>query len=859
VLVVVVFVATAAFDAPSSPANAAQSSQAQSSQFPQYSVEVLQLPAKYTQGGGAVALNDNGDVVGLGDYYTGNPVYTTYDALLWKNGVASDISSQVHGGIPVAIGNNDDVLGTCSDAQIDAHTCNTFVADLDADTYQTTDLAGAYGMNPQGTVAVGTVSNGNLAGEWQGGVTSTIPDSDFLSMAFAVNTQGIVVGTRETPTDTTPSPEEWTSDGGQAISGLCSEGQALAINDAGDVAGEGQGYSCPQYTYSFLNHDGQTIDLGVLPGFAASEPIGMDGGMVVGNDLEAYGSGEEPYVYVGHQLEPLQNLLANGTDWQLTQAIAVNRVGQILAYGVNSGGVGTSLLLTPKASYAQPPLPTLSSISISPVPSHVDSGSDFQLQATADWSDGSTSTLDSQIVWSSPDLQLLNGGAFEAWSPGLATATVTDGSVTASVNIDVVGPTSISLNPKDPTVAANGEQQFTATGTFPDGTTSDITPVSTWSSSNSSIASANNPQGSFRTFGSAGSTTITVSDGGASASTTLTVTSGSAPPTTTTTTTPTSTTTTSTTTTSTTTTSTTTTSTTTTSTTTPTTTPPSAATTPPSPSTYQPKPVTSPTTTASHGYWLVGSDGGIFTFGSAQFHGSTGSLPLQRPMVGIVPTTDDGGYWLDASDGGVFAFGDSRYYGSVPGLGLHPAGSGQPNSLDAPIVGMVPSADGGGYFMVASDGGVFAFGDARFAGSCPGIGGCSGAAVAVMPDASGNGYWLVTQTGHVYAFGDAPYYGAPGNQRSTVTSAVRTPDGRGYWILFADGSVDAYGDAGVFGAPEGKFGGTNPATAITSTADGQGYWVASADGTVDTFGDAPNDGSMAGTTLNDGVIAATGW
>ena len=33
-------------------------------------------------------------------------------------------------------------------------------------------------------------------------------------------------------------------------------------------------------------------------------------------------------------------------------------------------------------------------------------------------------------------------------------------------------------------------------------------------------------------------------------------------------------------------------------------------------------------------------------------------------------------------------------------------------SLNAPIVGMVPSNDGGGYFMVASDGGVFAFGDA---------------------------------------------------------------------------------------------------------------------------------------------------
>ncbi len=273
----------------------------------------------------------------------------------------------------------------------------------------------------------------------------------------------------------------------------------------------------------------------------------------------------------------------------------------------------------------------------------------------------------------------------------------------------------------------------------------------------------------------------------------------------------------------------------------------------------QPPPVTTPSTSTSHGYWLVGSDGGIFTFGSAVFHGSTGSLRLQRPVVGIVPTADKGGYWLDASDGGVFAFGDSGFYGSVPGLGLHPAGSRLANSLNAPIVGMVPSADGGGYFMVASDGGVFAFGDARFAGSCPGIGGCSGAAVAVMPDASGNGYWLVTQTGHVYPFGDAPSYGAPGPQSVPVTSAVRTPDGKGYWILFANGAIANYGDAGSFGSPAGLDGGLNPASAIFTTSDGGGYWVASANGSVNNYGDAPNDGSMAGRGLNGSIIAATGW
>jgi hypothetical protein len=261
---------------------------------------------------------------------------------------------------------------------------------------------------------------------------------------------------------------------------------------------------------------------------------------------------------------------------------------------------------------------------------------------------------------------------------------------------------------------------------------------------------------------------------------------------------------------------------------------------------------------SQRGYWLVGSDGGIFTFGSALFHGSTGSLHLQRPVVGIVPTADHGGYWLDASDGGVFAYGDTQFYGAIPGLGLHPAGSGLPNSLNAPIVGMVPSFDDNGYFMVASDGGVFAFGDAHFAGSCPGIGGCSGKAVAVMPDASGNGYWLVTSTGSIYTFGDAPYFGAPGH--GTVTSAVPSPDGLGYQVLLANGQVYSYGDAAADGAPPATdFNGFDPATSIFSTSDGAGYWVASGLGAVYNFGDAPNDGGMTGTRLNGPIIAATGF
>ena len=69
------------------------------------------------------------------------------------------------------------------------------------------------------------------------------------------------------------------------------------------------------------------------------------------------------------------------------------------------------------------------------------------------------------------------------------------------------------------------------------------------------------------------------------------------------------------------------------------------------------------------GYWLVASDGGIFSYGDATFYGSTGSIHLNRPIVGMAPTVDGAGYWLVASDGGIFNYGDAalpRLHGGHP-------------------------------------------------------------------------------------------------------------------------------------------------------------------------------------------------
>src|ERR1700722_529400 len=67
-------------------------------------------------------------------------------------------------------------------------------------------------------------------------------------------------------------------------------------------------------------------------------------------------------------------------------------------------------------------------------------------------------------------------------------------------------------------------------------------------------------------------------------------------------------------------------------------------------------------TPSGNGYWLVGADGGVFTFGDARFFGSTGGVHLDEPVVGMAVTPSGNGYWLVGADGGVFTFGDARFF-----------------------------------------------------------------------------------------------------------------------------------------------------------------------------------------------------
>ena len=248
---------------------------------------------------------------------------------------------------------------------------------------------------------------------------------------------------------------------------------------------------------------------------------------------------------------------------------------------------------------------------------------------------------------------------------------------------------------------------------------------------------------------------------------------------------------------------------------------------------------------AQNGYLTVGSDGGIFAFGQ-DFCGSTGSLSLNAPVVGMAAAPGGSGYWLAARDGGVFNYGDAGFYGSTGSL-----------HLNAPVVGIAATPDGGGYWLVASDGGVFNYGDAGFWGSAASVPDQDIVGIAATPD--GQGYWEVSTTGRVFSFGDAIFSGDTGGLHLNAPIVGITPDPvtGGYWLIGADGGVFSFG-APFFGST-GNIHLNQPVVAMQAADDGYGYWFVASDGGIFAYGDAPFRGSMGGQHLNRPMVGMFGF
>ena len=246
---------------------------------------------------------------------------------------------------------------------------------------------------------------------------------------------------------------------------------------------------------------------------------------------------------------------------------------------------------------------------------------------------------------------------------------------------------------------------------------------------------------------------------------------------------------------------------------------------------------------ADLGYRMVAADGGIFTFGDRDFHGSTGDLKLNKPIVGgATDVSDNDGYWIVASDGGVFTF-NAEFHGSLGG-----------QTLSSPAVEIEPTPTGKGYWIVLADGKVYTFGDANHFGDMSGKA-LNKPVIGMSVTPSGQGYWLVAEDGGIFNFGDARFFGSMGDKtlNAPVIDLAPSVDNQGYYLLGRDGGVFTFGSADFKGST-GAMTLNSPVIAMLVAPNGAGYWLAASDGGVFTFGSIPFLGSMGGTKLNSPVL-----
>jgi hypothetical protein len=177
---------------------------------------------------------------------------------------------------------------------------------------------------------------------------------------------------------------------------------------------------------------------------------------------------------------------------------------------------------------------TLDAITVTPVGASIAAGTTLQLAATGTYSDGTTQDLTFQVTWTSSDAAIATvsnapstKGLATGVGAGTATLTAAFQGVSGTTTLGVTAATlqALVITPADPTIAAGTTVQFSASGSYSDGSVQDLTTQVSWISSNTTFATVSNAPGSegLAAARSAGTTTISATFSGVTGTTTLTV------------------------------------------------------------------------------------------------------------------------------------------------------------------------------------------------------------------------------------------------------------------------------------------------------------------------------------------------
>ncbi len=238
------------------------------------------------------------------------------------------------------------------------------------------------------------------------------------------------------------------------------------------------------------------------------------------------------------------SLTFDASNWDQAQTVTITGVDDgvhngNVAYSIVTGGAAsgdmTYLGMNPDDVFVTNLDRDLVSIEITPTNPSIALGSTQQFTATGLFDDNTTLDLTQTVQWAS-SLTTVATVSNTNGSRGLATSAATGSTQITAAFQGVTGTTtltvtqaalvSIEVTPTNPSIADGTSQQFTATGTYTDQTTQDITTSVLWTSSDLTVGTISNTNGSRGLAQSVdpGTTTITAALSGISGTTTLTVT-----------------------------------------------------------------------------------------------------------------------------------------------------------------------------------------------------------------------------------------------------------------------------------------------------------------------------------------------
>jgi uncharacterized protein YjdB len=435
----------------------------------------------------------------------------------------------------VALGNDQQftAMGVYTDG---SHTDLTATATWASGTTAVASISNAAGS--QGLahpVATGTSLISATSGAISGSTTLTVTPAALVSIAVTPTNPAIPVLQTQQLTATGTYSDGTHADITTTVTWTSSNPLVASISNAAGSKGQVTGLL-----------PGTAVMTATLGAISGTTTVTITNAVLVSIEVDPadptiFAGGTQQFTAMGVYSDGSMNDLTTSVTWT-SSATAVATISNAAGtHGLATGiDAGTATITATQGATSGSTVVTVAavdlvSIAVSPLDASIAASSTLQYTATGTYSDGSTNDITGIVTWTTADpatATISNApgsvGLATGVLAGTTTVTATSGAISGSTSLTVtpVALVSIAVTPANPSVAKGLTQQFTATGTYSDGSTQDVTVQATWASSAVATATVSNAAGTngVATTVAVGTTTISATLDTITGSTTLTVT-----------------------------------------------------------------------------------------------------------------------------------------------------------------------------------------------------------------------------------------------------------------------------------------------------------------------------------------------